>query len=124
MTTLTEMRKLSNTKATIRVIRNKEHLLRPFCTNPFKIDEYARLPKTPKPLFIRLAEHLGKLQIDMWKIEIIPQYNRPPWTIDHQKHNFEQCAIVRGSNNQHIRVETNRIYKKNTNAIQRFTQRV
>jgi hypothetical protein len=76
MTTLTEMRKLSNTKATIRVVTNNEHPIRPFCTNPSKIDEYALRPKTPKPLFIRGVEHLGSLQIDMRKIEITPQYNR------------------------------------------------
>jgi hypothetical protein len=69
MTALTEIRKLSNTEATIREVTNKEHLIRPFCTNHSKIDEY------------------GTLQI-----EIAPQYNRPPWTtIDHQQHDFELC---------------------------------
>jgi hypothetical protein len=34
ITTLTEMRKLSNTKATLRVVTNKEHPIRPFCTKP------------------------------------------------------------------------------------------
>jgi hypothetical protein len=70
MTTLTEMRKLSNTKTTIRVVTIKESLIRPFCTNPSNIDEYAQRPKTPKPLLIRAAEHLGTLQIDMRKKEI------------------------------------------------------
>jgi hypothetical protein len=59
MTTLTEMRKLSNTKTTIRVVTIKESLIRPFCTNPSNIDEYAQRPKTPKPLLIRAVEHLG-----------------------------------------------------------------
>jgi hypothetical protein len=52
MTTLMQMRKLSHTKATLRVVTNKEHSIKPFCTNPSKIDEYALLPKTPKHLFI------------------------------------------------------------------------
>jgi hypothetical protein len=56
MTTLREMRKLSNTKAAIQVVTKKEHPIRPFCTNPSKIDEYALRPKTP--LFIRAA-HSG-----------------------------------------------------------------
>jgi hypothetical protein len=73
MTTLTEMRKLSNTKAMIRVVTNKEHPIRPFCTNPSKIDEYALRPKTAKPLFIRLVDHRGTLQKDMRKIEIYLQ---------------------------------------------------
>jgi hypothetical protein len=50
------MRKLSNTKETIRVVTSKEHPIKPFCTNPSKIDEYAPQPKTPKPVFIRGAE--------------------------------------------------------------------
>jgi hypothetical protein len=41
MTKLAEMRKLGNTKATKRVVTNKEHSIRPFCTNPSKLDEYA-----------------------------------------------------------------------------------
>jgi hypothetical protein len=49
----------------------------------------------------------------MRKIEITPQCNRPPWTtIDHQQHDFELHAIVRGSNNQRYRAETNRIWKE------------
>jgi hypothetical protein len=61
-----------------------------------------------------VAEHLSTLQIDMMKTEITPQYNQPPWTtIDHQQHVFELCSIVRGSNNQRFRAETNRILKEN-----------
>jgi hypothetical protein len=75
MTTLTEMKRLSNTKAAIRVVTNKEHPIRPFCTNPSKIDEYAVRPKTSKPLLIRVAEHLDTLQIDMRKIEITGNIN-------------------------------------------------
>jgi hypothetical protein len=52
-----------------------------------------------------------------------PQYNQPPWTtIDLQQHDFELCAIVRRSNNQRFRAETNQILKEKTNAIRRFTQ--
>jgi hypothetical protein len=47
MTTQTEMRKFNNTKATIRVVTNKKHPIRLFCTNTSKIDEYALRPKTP-----------------------------------------------------------------------------
>jgi hypothetical protein len=92
----------------------QEHPIRPFCTNSSKIDEYALRPKIPILLFILAAEHLGTLQIDMRKIEITPQYNRPPWpTIDHQQHDFELCAIVRGSKKQRLRVEKYRILKEN-----------
>jgi hypothetical protein len=69
LTTLTEMRKLSNTKATIRVVTSTEHSIKPFCTNPFKIDEYAFRPETLKLLLILAAEHLDTLQIYMTKIE-------------------------------------------------------
>jgi hypothetical protein len=80
---------------------------------------------TPKPLFIRAAEHLGTLQIDMRKKEISPQYNRSPWTtIDYQQHAFELGVIVPGSNNQGFHAEKNRIlkekYKRHTKI---FTER-
>jgi hypothetical protein len=102
-----------DTKATIRVVTNKEHPIRPFCTNPSKNDELVLQPITSKFLFVRAAEHLGTLQIDMRRIEITPQYNRTPLTtIDHQQHDCELCAIVRGYKNQRFRVETNRILKK------------
>jgi hypothetical protein len=68
MTILTEMRKFSNTKSTIRVVTNKEDSIRPLCTNLPKIDENA---------LRRAAEQLGTFKIDMRKIEITPQYNRP-----------------------------------------------
>jgi hypothetical protein len=58
-------------------------------------------------------QHLGTLQIEMRKIEITPQYNRPPWTtIDHQQHDIELCAVVRGSNNQHFQAKSSRILKE------------
>jgi hypothetical protein len=95
ITTLTEMRKLNNTKATIREVTNKEHPIRLFCTNPSKIDEYPLRSKIPKPIFIRAALHLGTLQIEMRKIETIPQYNRPIWTtIDHRS---QQSTFPRGN---------------------------
>jgi hypothetical protein len=93
----------------------QKHPIRPFCSNPSKIDEYELRPKTPKPLFIQAAEHLSTWQIVLKKIEITPRYNRPPWTtIDHQQHDFEICAIIRGSNNQRFRAETNQILKEKT----------
>jgi hypothetical protein len=47
---------------------------------------------------------------EMRKIEINPKYNRPPrTTVDHQQHDFELCAIDRGSNNQRFHAETSRI---------------
>jgi hypothetical protein len=53
------------------------------------------------------------LQIDMRKIEITPQYNRPPWTtIDHQQHDFGLCAIVREFNNQRFCAETSQVLKE------------
>jgi hypothetical protein len=77
MTTLTEMRNFSNSKATILIDTNKEHPIRPFSNNLFKIDEYVLRLKTPKPIFTEQRNtYLGKLQTDMRKIKITPQYNR------------------------------------------------
>jgi hypothetical protein len=109
MTILTETT-LSNTKATILVVTKKEQPIRPICTNPSKIDEYALRPKTQKLLYIRAAEHLGTLQIDMRKIEI---------TNNNMISNYAQLYEDPTSNNQRFRAETSRIlkekYKRHTN---------
>jgi hypothetical protein len=61
----------------------------------------------------RYRKHLSTLQLDMRRIEITPQHNRPPLTtIDHQQHDCKLCAIVRGSKNHRFRVETNQILKE------------
>jgi hypothetical protein len=41
--------------------------------------------KHHKPFFIRTAEYLGNLRIDTRKIELSPQYYRPPWTEMYQR---------------------------------------
>jgi hypothetical protein len=41
-------------------------------------DEYATKPRTIKPIFIRKIEYLGRLQIDVRRIETTPYYLRPP----------------------------------------------
>jgi hypothetical protein len=60
---------LNTTITAIRFISNPNHPIRPYCLNPTKLDEYALRQATPKPLFVRAMEHLGKLQIDTRKIE-------------------------------------------------------
>jgi hypothetical protein len=59
MTTLTEMRKLSNTKVTIRVVTNQEYPIKPFCTNPFKFDEYALRPRHQNLYLSTLPKHFA-----------------------------------------------------------------
>jgi hypothetical protein len=55
-------------------------------------------------------EHRGKLQIDTRKIERLPQYFRPPRTnIDHNRFDYELCAIRRGASNEIFKAETFRI---------------
>jgi hypothetical protein len=55
-------------------------------------------------------EYLGKLQIDTKKFECLPQYFRPPWTnIDHNRLDYELCAIRRGASNDRFQAETFRI---------------
>jgi hypothetical protein len=36
-------------------------------------------PKDPQPLFVRTAEYLGEIQIDIRRIEMSSRYDRPPW---------------------------------------------
>jgi hypothetical protein len=59
------------------------------------------------------------LQIDTRKIEGLPQYFRPPWTkIDHNRFDYELCAIRRGASNERLQAETfcilNENYKKHS----------
>jgi hypothetical protein len=55
-------------------------------------------------------KYLGKLQIDARKIERLPRYFRPSWTnIDHNRFDYEFCAIRRGASNDKFQAETFRI---------------
>jgi hypothetical protein len=55
-------------------------------------------------------EYLGKLQIDTRKIERFSQYFRPPWkNIDHNRFDFELCAVRRGASNESFQSEIFRI---------------
>jgi disulfide oxidoreductase YuzD len=50
-------------------------------------------------------EYLGKL--DTRKIERLPRYFRPPWTnIDHNRFDYELCAIRRGASNDRFQSTT------------------
>jgi hypothetical protein len=124
VSTLADMRNLIIKITAIRFI-NPNHPIRPYCLNPIKLDEYALRPAVPKPLFVRAFEFFGKLQIDTRKIERSPQYCRPPWTwtnIDHNRFDYELCAIRRGASNERFQAETFRILNEkyeHLNNIQR-----
>jgi hypothetical protein len=74
---LDEIRKLNNTKLAIRILTNTGHPIRPYFTNPNKLDEYAMLPRNPQPLLVRTAEYLSETQMDIRRIEMSPRY--APW---------------------------------------------
>jgi hypothetical protein len=77
---LDEIRKLNSTKSAIPILTNTDHpAIRPFFTNPNKLNEYAIRPRNPQPLFIRTAEYLDETQIDIRRIEMSPRYNKLPW---------------------------------------------
>jgi hypothetical protein len=110
VSTLTDMRNLNTTITTIRFISNPNNPIRPYFLNPTKLDEYALRTAASKPLCVRAMEHLGKLQIDTRKIERSPQYCRLPWTnIDHNRFDYELCAIRRGAINERYQAKTFRI---------------
>jgi hypothetical protein len=72
--------------------------------------KYALRPAAPKPLFVRTKKCIGKLQIDNRNIERLLHYFRPPWTnIDHNRFDYELCAIRRGASNDRFQAETFRI---------------
>jgi hypothetical protein len=48
-------------------------------------DDYAMIPRSPKPFFIRSAELLGQMNIDGIKVDKTPNYIRPPWYTDDGK---------------------------------------
>jgi hypothetical protein len=76
---LVEIRKLNSTKSAGQILINTDHPIRPYFTNPNKLDEYAIRPRNPQPLFKRTTEYLGETQRDIRRIEMSPRYNRPPW---------------------------------------------
>jgi hypothetical protein len=90
VSTLPDMRNLNTTITAIRFIINQNHPIRPFCLNPTKLDKNALRPA----------------------VERLPQYFRPPWTwtnIDHNRFDYELCAIQRGASNERFQAETFRI---------------
>jgi hypothetical protein len=86
------MSELNNVKTTTRIITNPRHPIRPFRVDPKRTDEYAYRPATPKPLFVRASETLGKLQIDPRRIEKTPQHIRPPWITHPTNNTTLDCA--------------------------------
>jgi hypothetical protein len=72
------MRERDTAKTAIRILTNTEHPKRHL--NSSRIyDHYATKPSTPKPMFIRRMEYLGRFGIDKRKIEPTPTFMRPPW---------------------------------------------
>jgi hypothetical protein len=63
-----------------------------------------------KWLAVQAMAYIGKLQIETRKIDSLAQYFRPPWTnIDHNRFDYELCAIRRGASNDRFQAETFRI---------------
>jgi hypothetical protein len=96
--TLARIRQQYTTRIAIRFITNESHPIRSYFMNNKIHDEYATKPRTIKSIFIRAIEYLGKLQIDVRRIETTPYYLRPP----QRKTRYEQidsflCAIPKGS---------------------------
>jgi hypothetical protein len=76
--TLAEMRERDTAKTAITILTNSEHPTRHLCTSQI-YDHYATKPSTPKPMFIRAMEYLGRFGIDTKKIEPTSIFMRPPW---------------------------------------------
>jgi hypothetical protein len=54
-----KIRKLNSTTSKIQILTNTDHPIRPYFTNPNKLDEYAMRPRNPQPPFIRTAVYMG-----------------------------------------------------------------
>jgi hypothetical protein len=106
---LDEIRKLISTKSAIRILTNTDHPIRPYFTNPNKLDEYAMRPRNPQLLFIRTAEYLGETQIDIRRIEMSPRYNRLPWKpVNEKQFDVRLCAFEPGTSSERHRTGTAR----------------
>jgi hypothetical protein len=90
------MRILNAAITSVRIISKPIHPIRHFCVDTREIDEYAIRAQTQKPLFIRTAEYFGNLQINMRKIEPLPQ------EIDQSKFDFELCTPAQSSKDHAI----------------------
>jgi hypothetical protein len=93
--TLPEMRERDTAKTVIRILTNTEHLTSRI------YDHYANKPSTPKPMFIRAMEYLGRFGIDTRKIEPTPTFNKPPWKeMDENLIDIIHTGIPKGSGSE------------------------
>jgi ribonuclease HI len=104
---LDENRKLNSTKLAIRILTNTDHPIRPYFTNPNKLDEYAMRTRNPQPLYIKIAKYLGETQIDISRIEMSPRYNRPPWKpLNEKQFDVRLSAFGPGNSSERYRTKT------------------
>jgi hypothetical protein len=104
---LDEIRKLNSKRSAIRILTNTDHPIRPYFTNPNKLDEYAMRPRNPQPLFIRTAEYLGETKIAISRIEMSPRYKRPPWKpVNEKQFGVRLSAFGPRTSSERYRTET------------------
>jgi hypothetical protein len=101
---LDEVRKLNSSKLAIQILTNTDHPIRPYFTNPNKMDEYAMRPRNPQPLLIRTAEYMGETQIDIRRIETFSRYGSPPWKpVDEKEYNIRLSVFEPGTSSERYR---------------------
>jgi hypothetical protein len=106
---LDEIRKLNCTKSAIRIVTNADHPIRPYFMKPNKLDKYALRLRDPQPLFVRTAENLGEIQIEIRRIEMLSRYDRPPWKLVNEKQfDVKLSAFGPGTSSDSYRTETAR----------------
>jgi DNA-binding response OmpR family regulator len=99
--TLTEMRDENRMRTVIRIMTNKNHPTTSQMINQNIYNDYVMIPGSPKPFFIRAAEHLRQIDIDGRKVEKTPDYTRPPWYANDRKSmNWSLCTMRKGTPNE------------------------
>jgi hypothetical protein len=66
-------------------------------------------PRIPQPQFIRTTEYPGETQIEIWRIEMSPRYNRTPWKpVIEKQFDVRLSAFGPGTSSERYRTETAR----------------
>jgi hypothetical protein len=68
--------------------------------------EYAMKTGPPQPIFMKAIEIFGNQEIGVFKVEITPAYNWPPWLVDENETiDLTMCAIPKGASKERIKAE-------------------
>jgi ribonuclease HI len=106
------MRERDTAKTAIRILNNTEHPTKHLYTS-LMYDHYVTKPNTPKPMYIRAMEYLGRFGIDTRKIEPTPAFMSMPWKeTDEDRIDLTLMEIPKKAESERYRREATKIIRE------------